>query len=123
MAMTLLHVALDVSDLEASIDFYRDLMDYEIVREMEKEESGRNVFLGEPDSAAADDAAVQLLSTQDSIDPGDYVHTALAIDDLDAALEWLDDDLIDGGPVEQPGVRVAFVNDPDGYGIELIEEQ
>jgi len=120
--MTLLHVALDVSDLEASIDFYRELMDYEVVREMEKDDSGRNVFLGEPESGAADDAAVQLLSKEGAVDPGDYVHTALAVDDLDATLEWLDDDLIDAGPVEQPGVRVAFVTDPDGYGIELIEK-
>lgn len=121
--MTLLHVALEVSDLEASIEFYRDLMGYEVVRELEKESVGRNVFLGTPDSGAADDAAVQLLSTTDAVDPGDFVHTALAVDDLDAKLEWLDDDLIDDGPIQQPGVRVAFVRDPDGYGIELIERQ
>jgi len=121
--MTLLHVALEVSDLEASIEFYQDLMGYEVVREMDKADSGRNVFLGESDSAAADDAALQLLTSGEPVDPGDYVHTALATEDLDAALAWLDDALIEAGPVDQGDVRVAFVEDPDGWGIELIERQ
>lgn len=122
--MTLLHTALWVSDIEASIAFYEDLLDYEIVREFENDDGVRNVFLGHPDPEADDDAALQLLPAGEAVDPGDFEHVALATDDVDAAVDTLDEELVEKGPttMEEFGLRVAFVEDRDGYGIELIEE-
>lgn len=121
--MTLLHVALTVSDIEATADFYEKVLGYEVVREMDSD-VGRQVFIGHPDPEATDDAALQLVPAEGPVDPGDFVHAALGVDDLDAALDTLDDDLIEDGPIEMPdaGVRVAFVEDLDGYGVELIEQ-
>lgn len=120
----LLHTALWVSDIEASIDFYQDLLGYEIVREFENDDGVRNVFLGHPDPEATDDAALQLLPADGEVESGDFEHVALATDDVDAAVEGLDDERVDSGPttMEEFGVRVAFVDDVDGYGIELIEQ-
>ena len=122
--MTLLHTAFWVADLERSIEFYEDLLGYEIVREFENDNGVRNVFLGHPDPSADDDAALQLLPADEPVETGDFVHVALAIDDVDAAIESLDEDRIDGGPntMEDAGVRVAFIQDPDGWGVELIEQ-
>lgn len=122
--MTLLHTALWVSDLEASIDFYADLLGYEVVREFENDDGVRNVFLGHPDPAADDDAALQLLPADGPVEPGDLEHVALATDDVDAAVESLDDDLVDDGPktLDESELRVAFAEDRDGYGLELIEQ-
>lgn len=121
--MTLFHTALWVSDIEASVAFYEDLLGYEVVREFENDDGVRNVFVGRPDPDAADDAALQLLPADRLVEPGDFEHVALETDDVDAAVESLDNDLVDRGPLTlaETDLRVAFVEDPDGWGIELIE--
>ena len=121
--MTLFHTALWVSDVERSVEFYGDLLGYEVVREFENDAGVRNVFLGHPDPEAADDAAVQLMPADGPVETGDFEHVALETDDVDAAVEWLADDLVESGPttMDEFDVRVAFVEDPDGWGIELIE--
>ena len=122
--MTLLHTALWVEDLDRSIAFYGDLLGYEIVREFENDDGVRNVFLGHPDPSADDDAALQLLPAEGPVETGDFEHVALAIGDVDAAIESLDEERIEGGPttMADAGVRVAFIEDPDGWGVELIEQ-
>lgn len=122
--MTLRHVALEVPDIEASVEFYEDLVGYEVVRSFEADDGTRNVFVGEPDSSQDDDAALQLVEADGPVDPGDYVHHALTVEDVDETVADLDDELITGGPedLEDDGLRVAFIEDPDGWGVELIEE-
>jgi lactoylglutathione lyase len=123
--MTLRHVAIQVSDIERSVDFYANLADYEVVRSFTAEDGTRNVFVGRPDPSLDDDAAMQLVDADGdgSIETGDFVHTALTVDDVDATVAALEDDRITGAPetLEEEGLRVAFVDDPDGWGVELIE--
>jgi lactoylglutathione lyase len=121
--MTLRHVALEVSDIERSVDFYADLADYEVLRSFTAEDGTRNVFVGIPDPTLDDDAAIQLVGAEGPIDAGDFVHTALTVADVDATVAALDDDRITGGPetLEEDGLRVAFLEDPDGWGVELVE--
>jgi lactoylglutathione lyase len=122
--MTLWHTALHVSDVEHSTEFYRDLADYEVVREFEADDGTRNHFVGDPDGDERDDAALQLSPVDGPVEPGDFNHVALEVEDVDATVADLDDALVDQGPETIPefGLRVAFVEDPHGYGIELIEE-
>lgn len=122
--MTLWHTALHVSDVEHSTEFYRDLADYEVVREFEADDGTRNHFVGDPDGDERDDAALQLSPVDGPVEPGDFNHVALEVEDVDATVADLDDALVDQGPETIPefGLRVTFVEDPDGYGIELIEE-
>jgi lactoylglutathione lyase len=121
--MTLRHTSLPVSDVEETVAFYEDLVGYEVVRSFESD-GVENVFVGEPDSDAEDDAAVQLVAVGEPVDTGDFEHVALTTDDVDAAVADLDDDMVDDGPttMEDLGLRVAFLEDPDGWGIELVEE-
>lgn len=121
--MALLHTAVRVADVEAEVAFYESLADYEVVRSFETDDGTRNVFVGRPDSSADDDAALQLVETEGPVETGDFVHVALAVPDVDATVAELDDDLIDDGPrtLAEDDLRVAFVEDPEGWGIELIE--
>jgi len=122
--MTLRHVAIPVADIEREIEFYADLLGYEVVREFTADDGTRNVFIGHPDPAADDDAALQLVAAEGSVETGDFVHTALTVDDVDAAVADLDDDLVTGEPetLDGDGLRVAFIDDPEGWGVELVEQ-
>ena len=122
--MTLWHTALHVSDVDASTEFYADLAGYEVVREMAADDGSVHKFVGDPDGGARDDAALQLSPTDGAVETGDFDHVALEVDDVDATVASLDDDLVNEGPEEVPefGLRVAFVEDPDGYSVELIED-
>jgi len=121
--MTLRHTAVRVEDIERSVEFYEDLLGYEVVRSFESD-GVRNVFVGHPDPDAVDEAAVQLVEADGPVDPGDFVHVALTIDDVDGAVEQLDDEQVDDGPLtmEEFDTRVAFVQAPEGWGLELIED-
>jgi len=123
--MALRHVALRVSNIERSVEFYADLAGYEVLRSFTAEDGMRNVFVGRPDPSLDDDAAIQLVETggDKPVDPGDFVHTALTVADVDATVATLADDRITGAPetLAEDGLRVAFVEDPDGWGVELVE--
>ncbi|WP_167837493.1 VOC family protein [Halosimplex halophilum] len=123
--MTLRHTALRVEDVEASVDFYADLLGYEVLREFETDDGTRNVFVGDPADADTDDpAAIQFVEAGGPVETGDFEHVALTVDDVDAAVESLDDERVDDGPItmEEFDSRVAFVTGPEGWGIELVED-
>lgn len=117
--MTLLHAAIDVSDLETSIGFYREHFGMEILDEMEDDDV-RQVWVGYDG-----EAAVQLRGVDGGpVGPSGVDHLAVAVDRIDDVLEGFEADRIEHEPavVEAWGIRTAFVTDPDGYVIELIEE-
>ena len=122
--MTLRHTAFEVSDIETEVEFYEDLAGYEVVRSFEADDGTRNVFVGTPDPGLDDDAALQLVGSDGPVDTGDFVHVALTVADVDAIIEDLDDSQITGRPetLEDAGVRIAFIEDPEGWGVEIIEE-
>ncbi|WP_247004286.1 VOC family protein [Halosolutus gelatinilyticus] len=121
--MTLLHTAIRVSDVESNVAFYDELVGFEVVRSFETDDGTRNVFLGHPDPSAADDAALQLVESDEPVETGDFEHVALAVADVDSTVDDLDDRRIIDGPMtlDEVGVRVAFIEGPDGWEIELIE--
>lgn len=121
--MTLLHTAIRVADVEAEVSFYGELADLEVVRSFETEAGIRNVFLGKTDPTADDDAAIQLVEADGPVETGDFVHVALKVPDVDRAVERLEEDLVVEEPRTLPddNLRVAFAEDPEGWGIELIE--
>ncbi len=121
--MTHQHTAIRASDIEGSVAFYEELVDFEVVRSFETDDGTRNVFIGHSDPTVDDDAAIQLVESDEPVETGDFEHIALAVEDVDATVDRLDDSLITGDPetLEDLGVRVAFIEDPEGWGIELIE--
>jgi lactoylglutathione lyase len=56
-------------------------------------------------------------------DGGRYDHVAVGVENVDATFEAIDHHGVVKEPADQPedGARTAFVNDPDGHAVELIE--
>lgn len=116
--MTLLHAALNVSDVEESIAFYRDLLGMEPVDELD--DDIRQVWIGR-DGAAA----LQLRGGHDGpIGPAGVHHVAIDVENVEETAAQVEADRIRREPavVESLGIRTAFVTDPDGYTVELIED-
>jgi len=122
-----LHTMYRITDPGKSRAFYEALgfefrRDMDIVRGGETEAT--NYFLGVP----GQEEELELTFNHDgrSYEPGTgYGHIAIGVDDLDGTLSRLKDQGI--APEREPyqvregGSRLCFVQDPDGYRIELIE--
>jgi len=122
-----LHTMLRVTDPEKTRAFYEALglefrREMDIVRNGEKEAT--NYFFGVP----GEDTELEFTYNHDgrTYELGSaYGHVAYAVDDLDATLEALAAQGIE--PEREPyrvregGSRICFVQDPDGYRIELID--
>ena len=122
-----LHTMYRITDPEKSRSFYEALgfefsRDMDIVRNGEREAT--NYFY----SMGGSENVLELTLNHDgrTYDMGDaYGHIAIAVDDLDETLARLKEQGIE--PEREPyrvregGSRLCFVQDPDGYRIELIE--
>ena len=122
----IIHTMLHVADMARSLAFYRDVLGMEIKVERKNAETGHhNVFLGYPAERAS--AELELTSYRDkgAFEHGEgYGHIGMAVDDCAAACAYLAEHgaLISRPPKTMPsGSVLAFVRDPDGYEIELIQ--
>jgi lactoylglutathione lyase len=125
MPNAFVHTCLRVRDIAASTRFYQAL-GFE-PRGRLNFESAYNVYFGLP----GDGDRIELTVNVDRDEPYDigdgYNHFAITVEDLDGLLERLAAIGVEperppyhpGGRDDQP--RIAFVADPDGYRIELIE--
>lgn len=124
--MRILHTMLRVGNLEESVAFYTEVLGMHEIRRKEYPE-GRftNVFVGyQPES---DGAVLELTFNWDQhgYDLGNgYGHVALAVDDVYAACERIRERggkiTREPGPMKHGTTVLAFVEDPDGYKIELL---
>jgi lactoylglutathione lyase len=124
---------LRVSNLEGSIAFYRDGLGMrELRRENFTEGRFTLVFIGY--GTEADNAVIELTYNWDENEythGSGYGHVALEVSDIHAACNRLKDMGVkvvrQPGPMkfamDETGARevIAFIEDPDGYRIELIE--
>ena len=125
--MRILHTMLRVGDLQRSIDFYTRILGMSLLRTTDRPEQKYSLaFVGYgPES---DTAALELTYNYgvDKYEMGSaYGHVAIEVDDAYAACERI---TAAGGVVTRPAGPVkggttvfAFVKDPDGYQIELIQ--
>ena len=126
---TLSHVSYIVSDLERSLAFYAALGFSEVIPRVERAGEGTKVFLGPP-GADVFGAQFELLRPEDGQRPplgAAHRHVALRSADFDGTLERLEAIGIrpHAAPirVREGSPRICTVDDPDGYGIELIEAE
>ena len=123
MSLTLDHTMMRVEDLEAATDWYASNFDY-VEHGRWDAETFTNVFLG-PDDADDEGALLELTYNHDgrSYEMGDaWGHIAVRVDDVFAAYdELLDNGVEDYRDPESCGGSYAFVKDPDGHEVELVE--
>ncbi|ORT50201.1 glyoxalase I [Vibrio sp. qd031] len=124
-----LHTMLRVGDLDRSIRFYTDVMGMTLLRQNENSEYEYTLaFVGFGDESQG--AVIELTynwgTTQ--YDLGDaYGHIAIGYDDIYATCEAIKaaggNVTREPGPVKGGSTHIAFVTDPDGYKIELIQNK
>lgn len=127
--MRLLHTMLRVGDLQRSLDFYTRVLGMRLLRQSENEEYQYSLaFVGYTDESEG--AVIELTYNWgvDSYDLGNaWGHIALGVDDVAATCEKIrqagGNVTREAGPVKGGSTIIAFVEDPDGYKIELIENK
>ncbi len=127
--MRYLHTMVRVTDLDASLRFWCDLLGLQEVRRMENEQGRYTlVFLAAPKdldrSAAERSPEVELTFNWDpeTYSGGrNFGHLAYKFDDIYAACQRLADGGVTINRPPRDG-RMAFVRSPDGISIELLQE-
>ena len=126
--MRILHTMLRVGDLDRSINFYTDVMGMQLLRKSDNEQYRYTLaFVGyQPEKEGA---VLELTYNWDEseYDLGTgYGHIAIEVDDAadtcDAIRNAGGTVTREAGPVKGGSTVIAFVQDPDGYKIELIEK-
>ena len=125
--MRLLHTMLRVGDLERSLDFYTNVLGMQLLRRTDRPEQRYTLaFVGYGDERTN---AVLELTYNYGVDRYDigtgYGHVAIEVDDAARACDAVRAKggtvTREAGPVKGGTTVIAFVQDPDGYKIELIE--
>jgi len=124
--MRILHTMLRVADLERSIKFYTEVLGMKLLRKKDYPDGKFTLaFIGYGDES--ENTVIELTYNwdTDSYDLGNgYGHIALEVDDVYEATEEIrkcgGNILRDAGPMNAGTTVISFVEDPDGYPIELI---
>ena len=121
---------LRVGDLDRAIDFYTRILGMKLLRRSENPEYKYSLAFVGFGEGNPDQAEIELTYNwgTDSYDMGSaYGHIALAVADAKAACDKIKASggnvTRDAGPVKGGTTVIAFVTDPDGYKIELIERK
>jgi lactoylglutathione lyase len=127
--MRILHTMLRVGDLERSLRFYTEVLGMRLLRRNDYPEGKFTLaFVG---YGAESDAAVLELTHNWGVDRYElgtgYGHVAIAVDDARKACDEVRKRggkvTREAGPMKHGTTVIAFVEDPDGYKIELIERK
>ncbi len=127
--MRLLHTMLRVGDLQRSIDFYTQTLGMRLLRTSENTEYKYTLaFVGYTEESEG--AVIELTYNwgQENYELGTaFGHIALGVDDVAATCERIRTAggvvSREAGPVKGGTTIIAFIEDPDGYKIELIEKE
>ena len=127
--MRILHTMLRVGDLQRSIDFYTNVMGMRLLHTTDRPEQKYTLaFVGYDDEAKG---AVLELTYNYGVERYElgtaFGHVAVEVDDAAAACAAVKAKggtvTREAGPVKGGTTVIAFVQDPDGYKIELIEDR
>jgi lactoylglutathione lyase len=127
--MKFLHTMLRVGDMQRSLDFYTRIIGMKLLRQKDLPEQKYSLsFLGF--GLGNDDGSAELELTYNygvsSYEPGTaFGHLAIGVPNVAATCEQIKAAggkvVREAGPVKGGTTVIAFVEDPDGYKIELIE--
>ena len=124
----MLHTMIRVKDLDASLDFYTRLLGMDLLRKTDFP-SGRFTLAFVSYGPEESHTAIELTQNWDQDEPYDlgsgYGHVALGVPDIYGTCRALSEAgakvVREPGPMKHGSTVIAFVEDPDGYKIELIE--
>ena len=123
MVKKLLHTRYRVSDLDKTVSFYRDVLGLEEVRRHKSGRGSELVFFKAPGSEELIEICKYDGSGPVVVGP-DLTHLAFEVEDLSAFTkhaESLGYPLSDGPHHSSSGSILAFIDAPEGYEIELIQ--
>jgi lactoylglutathione lyase len=124
----LLHTMIRVSDLDKSIDFYTRHLGMKLLRRTDYEVDRFTLaFVGYGDEHGS--AVIELTHNWDQAKPYDhgngFGHLAIAVPDAAAVCKAMEMEGVNvprgAGPMKGGTRIIAFVDDPDGYKIELVQ--
>ncbi len=124
----LLHTMIRVRDLEKSLDFYTRLLGMKLTRRKDYPSGEFTLaFVGYGDEA--DSTVIELTHNWGQEEPYElgtgFGHLAIGVPDIYKTCEALEAEGVPiprpPGPMKHGGTVIAFIEDPDGYKIELIE--
>ena len=126
--MRILHSMIRVNDLEESIKFYREVLGMKLLREKEYPEGKFSLaFLGYGNET--ENTVIELTYNWDKNDyehGNAFGHIAIEVDDIYKVCEEIKNKGVkvirDPGPMMGSRLLLAFIEDPNGYKIELIEK-
>ena len=127
--MRILHTMIRVGDLERSIRFYTDVLGMKLLRRHDYPEGKFTLaFVGYgPESEGAVIELTYNYGVESYDLGGGFGHIALEVDDAHAACTQIAQRggkvVRPAGPMKHGRTVIAFVEDPDGYKIELIEKK
>ena len=127
--MRLLHTMLRVGNLERSIEFYTQVLGMTLIRRAENPEYKYSLaFVGYGSNPEHAELELTYNHGVDKYEMGTaYGHIALGVPDAYAACDKIKaaggQVTREAGPVKGGSTVIAFVTDPDGYKIELIERK
>jgi lactoylglutathione lyase len=123
-----LHTMIRVRDLDASLAFYTEQLGMKVLRKKDFPSGEFTLaFVGYGDEESH--TVIELTHNWDQKEPYDlgsaFGHLAIAVPDIYAACEKMEKAGVKiprpPGPMKHGGGPIAFIEDPDGYKIELIE--
>ena len=125
--MRVLHTMLRVGNLERSLDFYTNVLGMKELRRKDYPDGRFTLaFVGYGDESS--NAVIELTHNWDTetYDIGNgYGHIALGMENIYTACDAIREKggkiTRDPGPMKHGKTEIAFVEDPDGYKIELIQ--
>jgi lactoylglutathione lyase len=125
--MRILHTMLRVADLERSLAFYTDVLGMKLLRRQDYPD-GRFTLAFVGYGPESEQAAIELTHNWDTRQyelGGGFGHVALEVPDARAACAEIKQRggtvVREAGPMKHGTTVIAFVQDPDGYKIELIQ--
>ena len=127
--MKILHTMLRVGDLQRSVDFYGNVLGMKLRRTTDRpEQKYRLAFMGYDDDPEGAELELTYNYGVDRYDLGTaYGHVAVEVPDAARACDAVRGKggkvTREAGPVKGGTTVIAFVEDPDGYKIELIERK
>ena len=127
--MRMMHTMLRVTDLDRALAFYCDVLDMKLIRRQDFPEGRFTLaFVGYGDERES--AVLELTHNWDTKAyemGGAYGHIALGVDDVYAACDRIrargGKIVRDAGPMKGGRTVIAFVEDPDGYKVELVQDE